>query len=164
MLLLVLLHPLHRGSGAGSWPRTPGRFRAVQILLGTLFRKQRRRVSVPFGQWEDIPQPEWFEEMTFTQEFTKNLFAALQNHGLGHLSELAENMSTLGSCHGDVITVRLGTVCSGSELLSTCLPHLCECFRAATGVTLRIDHRWACELDERKRAWIAANFPSLPAI
>ena len=74
------------------------------------------------------------------------------------------NMSSLGTLSGKTITVRIGTVCSGSELLLTVLPHLCSSFEAATGYKLVFDHQWSCEMVPNKCEWIAANFPSVKAI
>ena len=128
-----------------------------------LNQRSRRGKSLPLRSWRDIPEPEVFSEMTFTEEFTRCLFDGLAGQGL-HLQRLASNMAALGTLEGDTITVRMGTVCSGSELLLTCLPHLCSCFKQQTGLTLHFDHRWACEKDDRKCQWIAANFPSLPTI
>ena len=63
-----------------------------------------------------------------------------------------------------VLRLRLGTICSGSELLCTLLPHIEEEFYQRSGTRLEFVHVWACEWDRDKCAWIASNFPNVTKI
>ena len=56
------------------------------------------------------------------------------------------------------VVIKLGTICSGSEILFTMTPHLEAAIRVCSQVTVKLEHAWACEADLGKAEWIAANF------
>lgn len=59
---------------------------------------------------------------------------------------------------GDALTVKIGTVCSGSELYLSALKHLSYIVKDLLGVMIKWQHCWCFELDTMKRAWIRSNW------
>lgn len=55
-------------------------------------------------------------------------------------------------------TVTFGTACSGSELYVTALPWVERFLGKALGKPVRFVHKWSCEVEAAKRAWIVDNF------
>ena len=59
---------------------------------------------------------------------------------------------------GEVITLTIGTACSGSEFYLTALPLIAQELSKRIGRQVQFDHRWSCELEPQKRQWIMDNF------
>lgn len=96
----------------------------------TAAKKRKVKAKEPIGSWEDKDSPPEFVRMDFLKRVIQCAMDAL--------SETAENrfmlnMATIGHLNGDVenlIEIRFATICSGSEIFVTALPHIeAEIFR-----------------------------------
>ena len=56
------------------------------------------------------------------------------------------------------LVMEIGTLCSGSEIMLTILPHWQNAMSRLLGIRVEVRHMWCCEADEDKRLWIKANF------
>jgi hypothetical protein len=54
-------------------------------------------------------------------------------------------------------TIKIGTICSGSEIIYTVIPHLEAAFKSHMQINLQFKHVFACEADLGKARWIAEN-------
>jgi hypothetical protein len=69
---------------------------------------------------------------------------------------IAEHGST--PADGAVLSIKLGTCCSGSELFLSGFKHLTHAVRANFGIEVRFEHMWSFEIAPQKRAWIMENW------
>lgn len=110
----------------------------------------------PRCDWKGKPEPQFGP--SFSQAFSRAAFQVLEEHGL--LNTILHNLIALGQSHGSEgdLRIRIGTVCSGAELLLTILPCISELVKMHSGVSVQFCHLWSCEFDLTKCAWIKDNF------
>ena len=119
---------------------------------------RRPRARHPLKPLDSLGElPDYLQDKTFSEDFIKEMFKGLADSK--NINDFLANAVALGRMSEDgEIVVRLGTVCSGSELLMTVLPHVEQACLEHTGYKLRFEHLWSCEIEEDKCRWIAANF------
>lgn len=112
-------------------------------------RKTQQMVACP------RPLHPALQQRMFLPGFVTSAVATLLMERAGILAQL-QYAWDLRSGTTRVITV--GTACSGSELYMLTLDPLAEALSGHTGCHISFRHVWACELNEKKRAWIRAHF------
>ena len=55
-------------------------------------------------------------------------------------------------------TIRLGTLCSGSELYMSVFKHLSRNIRKKYGIYINFAHQWSVEINPQKREWIQKSW------
>lgn len=107
--------------------------------------------------WRDAPAIQGLPEKIYAADFCYNMLSRL---GSEYLEAMLVNWLAISenSVDEQVVVIKLGTICSGSEILFTLTPHLEAAIRACSQVAVKLEHAWACEADLGKAEWIAANF------
>ena len=107
--------------------------------------------------WRDALAIQGLPENIYAADFCYNMVSRL---GSEYLEAMLVNWLAISenSVDEQVVVIKLGTICSGSEILFTMTPHLEAAIRVCSQVTVKLEHAWACEADLGKAEWIAANF------
>jgi site-specific DNA-cytosine methylase len=130
-------------------------------------RKRRRlRQKTPSSDehappTEDSRSPSWpspdISKFTFAKDFSQSLMANMTLEYKHALTMALAGFSEL--CDMDrLVTIRVGTMCSGSEIYLSMLRHLSNHIRKDLGHQVRFVHLWSFEWIEKKQEWIRANW------
>ena len=106
---------------------------------------------------QGLPLPPEIESRRHLLGFVQRVVQALDREALGRglrgLSAADESSLVSRS-----LAVRVGSLCSGSEMYLTAFPHLSAAVQEHTGLHVTFTHSWSCELVRKKREWIWLNF------
>ena len=89
--------------------------------------------------WRDAPAIQGLPEKIYAADFCYNMLSRL---GSEYLEAMLVNWLAISenSVDEQVVVIKLGTICSGSEILFTMTPHLEVAIRVCSQVTVKLEH------------------------
>jgi hypothetical protein len=95
----------------------------------------------------------------FIQDFTHKLVKGLSDDSKNGLAmTIASWPGSVPSKSSETLAIKVGTVCSGSEIFLSSLRHLSNALHETLGMKVVFVHCWSFEWKGSKRMWIQANW------
>lgn len=123
-------------------------------------RKSNRCADVPLKDLPSLDSPPLSAEIENRRHLPGLLQHVVQALGTDAIAQGFRDLSTsvVASAASGGLHFRLGSLCSGSEMYLSALPHLCAAVEKLAGLRVSFTHAWSCELVRKKREWIWFNF------